>query len=213
MGFHVTSGRMATKQPHALSAGASVSATLVETTGPYNQVTGARSVPTRSPDVLESRFAPFGTFTTPVKNRLCRWAMAQAGHSVNHTCCAGSPQPHVRLEAGWPDHTCHHSTTAGTANPAMTARWKPTPRSTRASPRRGAGLCGSQPSASGASSESGGPSPSSARSASSGAPSIPCAGCVDTSDPLVTAGERTAGPSTALRTRGSQRRSRSARPS
>ncbi len=170
MGFHVTSRRMATKHPHALRAGASVSATLVEATGPNNHVTGARSTPTRSPDVLESRFAPSGTFTAPVKKRLWRWAMAHAGHSVNQTCCAGSPQPHVRLEAGWPDHTCHHRATAGTVNPAMTTRWKPMPRSARAIGLRGAGPRRCHPRTLGAAAASGGPSPSSARSASSGEP-------------------------------------------
>src|SRR5580700_5756587 len=87
--FHVTKGRMATKQPQALSAGARVSATLVEATGPNSQVTGASTTPTSVPDVFDNRLAPWGMLTTPEKNGLCRWAIAQAGHAVNQTCCAG----------------------------------------------------------------------------------------------------------------------------
>ncbi len=59
-GFQVTSGRMAAKQPHALSAGARVSATLVALTGPKSHVTGARTTPTSVPEVFESRLAPSG---------------------------------------------------------------------------------------------------------------------------------------------------------
>src|SRR5271165_6220466 len=107
-GFHVTSGRIAAKQAHALSAGARVSATLVAVTGPKSHVTGASTTPTNVPEVFDNRLAPSGTFTAPEKKRLWRWAMAQAGHAMNHTSCAGSPHPQVRVEAGWPDQTCHH---------------------------------------------------------------------------------------------------------
>ena len=122
---------MATKQPQALRAGASVSATLVAATGPNSHVTGARSAPTRVPDVFDSRFAPSGTLTAPEKNTLWRSAMAQAGHTVNHTCCAGSPQPHVRVDEGCPDQTCHHRATAGTVKPAIATAWNPMARTTR----------------------------------------------------------------------------------
>ena len=57
--------------------------------------------------------------------------MAQAGHAMNHTSCAGSPQAQVRVDEGWPDHTCHHSTTAGRLKRAMAPRWKPTARAAR----------------------------------------------------------------------------------
>src|SRR5271165_5974306 len=106
--FQVMRGRTAAKQPHALSAGARVSATLVAATGPKNHVTGASTTPTNVPDVFDSRLAPWGTFTAPEKKRSCRCAMAQAGHAMNHTSCAGSPQAQVRVDEGWPDHTCHH---------------------------------------------------------------------------------------------------------
>src|SRR5271155_4563715 len=111
--FQVTRGRMAAKQAHALRAGARVSATLVAVTGPKSHVTGASTMPTSGPDVFESRLAPCGTFTAPEKKTLCRCVMAQAGHAMNHTSCAGSPQPHVSADEGCPDHTCHHRTTAG----------------------------------------------------------------------------------------------------
>ncbi len=194
MGFHVTNDRTATKHPHALRAGANVSATLVETTGPNKTVTGARSTPTRSPDVLESRFAPLGTFTAPVKKRPCRWAMAHAGHSVNHTCCAGSPQPQVRLEAGWPDHTCHHRTTAGTANPTMAVRWNATPRSARAIGRRGDRPLRLPPFGDGRLLGVGRPLSfvGAGRPRAAGGAGGSSVGCVDTSVRLVTAGERTA---------------------
>ncbi len=91
---------MAAKQAQALSAGASVSATLVALTGPKSHVTGARTTPTSGPEVLESRLAPWGTLTAPEKKMLCRWAMAQAGQAMNQTSCAGSPQPQVSADAG-----------------------------------------------------------------------------------------------------------------
>jgi len=49
---------------------------------------------------------------------------------MNQTSCAGSPHEQVNVFAGCPDHTCHHKTTAGTANNAMTTTWKPTLRTT-----------------------------------------------------------------------------------
>src|SRR6202167_342065 len=130
--FQLTSGRIAAKQAHALSAGASVSATLVAVTGPRSQVTGARTMPTSGPEVFESRLAPCGTFTAPEKNTLCRWVMAQAGHAMNQTSCAGSPHPQVSTDEGWPDQTCHHRRTAGTVKQARARRWKPTVRHSRA---------------------------------------------------------------------------------
>src|ERR1700685_1931317 len=116
--FHLTRGRIAAKQAHALRAGASVSATLVAVTGPKSHVTGASTTPTNEPEVFESRLAPWGTFTTPEKKTLCRCVMAQAGQAMNQTSCAGSPQPHVSADEGWPDHTCHQRTTAGTVKQA-----------------------------------------------------------------------------------------------
>src|ERR1700756_4417648 len=53
---------------------------------------------------------------------------------MNQTSCAGSPQPQVKVFAGCPDQTCHHRTTAGTVNRAMTPRWKPTALAGRARP-------------------------------------------------------------------------------
>src|ERR1700721_3066649 len=97
-GFHVTSGRMAAKHAHALSAGARVSATLVAVTGPSNHVTGASTAPTRVPEVFDRRLAPAGTFTAPEKKRLWRCAMAQAGHAMNQTSWAGSPHPQVSVD-------------------------------------------------------------------------------------------------------------------
>ena len=104
---------MAAKQPQALSAGASVSATLVAATGPKSQVTGASTTPTSVPDVFDSRLAPWGTLTALEKNGLCRWAMAQAGQAMNQTSCAGSPQAQVSVVAGCPDQTCHHRSDGG----------------------------------------------------------------------------------------------------
>ena len=113
---------MATKQPHALSAGANVSATLVAATGPNIQVTGAITTPTSVPDVFDNKLAPWGTLTTLEKNGLCRWAIAHAGQAMNQTSSAGSPQAHVRVFAGCPDQTCHHRTIAGTVKRATTPR-------------------------------------------------------------------------------------------
>ena len=64
--------------------------------------------------------------------------MAQAGHAMNQTSCAGSPHPHVRVAEGCPDQTCHHRTTAGTAE---AGRWR------RRGSRRCArpGRCGCEP--------------------------------------------------------------------
>ncbi len=98
--FQVTSGRTAAKQPHALSAGARVSATFVAVTGPTSHVTGASTTPTNVPDVFDRRLAPRGTLTAPEKNRLWRCAMAQAGQAMNQTSCAGSPHPQVRVAEG-----------------------------------------------------------------------------------------------------------------
>lgn len=176
---------MATKQAHALSAGASVSATLVETTGPKAQVTGARTTPTRVPDVFDSRLAPSGTLTTPEKNGLCRWAMAQAGQAMNHTSWAGSPHAEVRVEAGCPSHTCHQRTTAGSAKSTMARAWKPTARATRSARLRGRGG-GSGAAAPGGSSPPGG---SGARSSGGGDRRV---GWVVTSVALVTPTERSA---------------------
>ena len=116
--FQPTSGRTAAKQAQALSAGARVRATLVALTGPKSHVTGASTTPTSGPDVLESRLAPCGTFTTPEKKMLCRWVTAQAGQAMNQTSCAGSPHPQVSDVEGWPDQTCHHKTMAGTVKHA-----------------------------------------------------------------------------------------------
>ena len=44
--------------------------------------------------------------------------MAHAGQAMNQTSWAGSPQPQVSADDGWPDHTCHHTTTAGTVKQA-----------------------------------------------------------------------------------------------
>ena len=70
--FHLTKGRMAAKQAHALRAGARVSATFVAATGPKSHVTGAATTPTSVPDVFDNRLAPSGTFTALEKKRLCR---------------------------------------------------------------------------------------------------------------------------------------------
>src|ERR1700733_7381456 len=129
--FHLTRGRIAAKQAHALTAGASVSATLVAVTGPKSQVTGARTTPTSGPEVFESRLAPCGTLTAPEKNTLCRWVMAQAGQAMNQTSCAGSPHPQVSTEEGWPDQTCHHRRTAGTVKQTRASSCRPTVRRTR----------------------------------------------------------------------------------
>ncbi len=51
---------MAAKQAHALSAGASVSATLVAAIGPKSHVTGASTTPTSVPEVFDNRLAPRG---------------------------------------------------------------------------------------------------------------------------------------------------------
>src|ERR1700722_15077940 len=188
--FQLTRGRMAAKQAQALTPGARVSATLVAVTGPQSQVTGARTTPTNVPDVFERRLAPPGTFTAPENTRLWRCAMAQAGQAMNQTSCAGSPHPHVSAVEGCPAQTCHHRTAAGTVKQASATTWKATvrrPRRIRPRPdgRRGrastpvsGGDVGSPPR----------PGPSAMVSA---------AGCADTSIPLVTAAERTAGPSVA----------------
>ena len=106
--------------------------------------------------------------------------MAQAGQAMNQTSCAGSPHPHVSAAVGCPDQTCHHKTTAGTVKQARATTWKPTARRPRPTwswaHRRertlpGVRPCGQRPVA-----------------------VVSGAGCVDTSIPLVTAGERTAGP-------------------
>ncbi len=166
--FQVTSGRRAAKQAQALSAGASVSATLVETTGPKAHVTGASTTPTSVPDVLERRLAPAGTLTMAEKKGLCRWVMAQAGQAMNQTSWAGSPHEQVMVEAGWPDHTCHQRTTAGTAKSTMATAWKPTARVTRSARLRGAGDGGGASSAaSGGSPPVGGSGATSAGSAGS----------------------------------------------
>ena len=96
--------------------GARVSATLVATIGPKAHVTGASTTPTSVPEVFESRLAPSGTLTAPEKKRLCRCAMAQAGHAMNQTSWAGSPQPQVSDAEGCPVQTSHHRTMAGTVN-------------------------------------------------------------------------------------------------
>src|SRR5579875_1644619 len=127
-GDQPTNRRRASQHPQALSPGARVSATLVATTGPHSQVTGLRTTPISVPEVFESRLAPKGTFTAPEKKTLAPWASAHAGHAMNHTSCAGSPQAQVRVEEGWPAHTCHHSTMAGTVKNAMRARWRTRPR-------------------------------------------------------------------------------------
>ena len=185
--FQVTSGRMAAKQAQALSAGARVSATFVDATGPNSHVTGASTTPTSVPDVFDSRFAPSGTFTAPENSRLWRCAMAEAGQAMNQTSWAGSPQPQVSAADGCPDQTCHHSTTAGTVKQKSATAWKATvrrPRPTRPWPVSTA----EEGSCSGSSTRSGSPS----SPLSPGA--VSCVGCADTSIPLVTAAERTAGP-------------------
>src|ERR1700722_14920684 len=184
--FQVTRGRMAAKQAHALTAGARVSATLVAVTGPKSHVTGARTTPTSGPEVFESRLAPCGTLTAPEKNRLWRWVMAQAGQAMNHTSCAGSPHPQVSAEEGCPDQTCHHKTMAGIVKQARARTWKPTARSgRRAAPGPARGRRNSSCAAAGV---------SPAAPLWPGSPGMmSSAGCVDTSIPLVTAAERTAG--------------------
>ncbi len=195
--FQVTRGRMAAKQPHALRAGARVSATLVVVTGPKSHVTGASTTPTSVPEVFDSRLAPSGTFTEPEKNRLCRWVMAQAGQAVNQTCCAGSPQAHVNVDDGCPDQTCHHSATAGRAKQTMATTWNPTARAARSAPLSWAGAAGrGRSSGSGASaSASARWSPRGKSSGSTDVPAMSCVGCVDTAFPTVTGAERTARPS------------------
>ena len=60
--------------------------------------------------------------------------MAQAGHAMNQTSWAGSPQPHVKLDDGCPDQTCHHRMTAGTVKQAMRDEVKGRPRRAHAAP-------------------------------------------------------------------------------
>src|ERR1700722_11785711 len=177
--FQVTRGRMAAKQAHALRAGARVSATLVAVTGPKSHVTGASTRPTSGPDVLERRLAPWGTITTVAKKTLCRCAMAQAGQAMNQTSWAGSPQPQVSADEGWPDQTCHHRMMAGNVKQARATTWKPMvrdPLNARLWPARWRG----------GTATADGPAGSVWLGMASGT------GCVDTSIPLVTAAERTA---------------------
>ena len=94
---------------------------------------------------------------------------------MNHTSCAGSPQPHVSDVEGCPDQTCHHSTTAGTVKQASATTWKPIVRRTGGTRSAAPGGCSASPWSPGSGSIMSG------------------VGCVDTSIPLVTAAERTAG--------------------
>ena len=164
-----------------------MSATLVEATGPKSHVTGASTTPTSVPEVLDSRLAPSGTLTAPEKNRLCRCAMAQAGQAVNQTCCAGSPQPHVSVDDGCPDQTCHHSTTAGTAKQTMATTWKPTARTARRARLAGTGGvglgCSSGAGASAAATSAATSVVTSKRSGPTGVPGVSYLGCVDTAFP------------------------------
>ena len=130
--FQVTTRRSATQHPQALSPGASVNATLLAATGPHRRVTGLSTNPIRVPDVFDKRLAPYGTLTAPEKNGLAACHNAQAGQAMNQTSCAGSPQAQVSVEVGLPDHTCHHSTTAGNVKATMHARWKSARRTARA---------------------------------------------------------------------------------
>jgi len=184
LAFQLTRGRTAAKQAQALSAGARVSATLVAATGPKVQVTGARRTPINGPEVFESRLAPCGTFTAPEKKTLCRWAIAQAGQAMNQTSCPGSPHPQESIEEGWPDQTCHHRTTAGIVKQARATRWKAIVRRVG----RPRSMLSAEDAASAVARRCGTALlwPDSPRMVSS-------AGCVDTSIPLVTAAERTAG--------------------
>ena len=57
---------------------------------------------------------------------------AHAGQAMNHTSWATSPHAHVRVEVGWPVHTCHHNTNAGTEKSRTATRWPRTTRRARA---------------------------------------------------------------------------------
>src|SRR5580658_7867338 len=130
-GFQFTKERTASQHPHALTAGAKVSATLVDTTGPHNHVTGLKTTPIRVPEVLDNRLAPKGTFTAWEKKRLAPCATAQAGQAMNHTSCAGSPHAQVRVDDGWPLQTCHHRAMAGSEKSTIHTAWRHSARTTR----------------------------------------------------------------------------------
>src|SRR6516165_3077766 len=85
---------MTTNAKNAVSAGASVEATLSEATGPQIQVTETSGRLRPSTEVWASRLMPPGWNIAVEKNGLCPWARAVAGHWKNHRNRAGSPQPH-----------------------------------------------------------------------------------------------------------------------
>ena len=93
-------------------AGARVSATLRDATGPNSQVTGANTTPSASSDVLSSRLTPDGWDMAVEKNGSSPWEMACAGQAKNHRNSALSPQPHVEVALGWCDQTFHHTINA-----------------------------------------------------------------------------------------------------
>src|SRR6185312_8397740 len=84
---------MTTNAKKAVSAGASVEATLSEATGPQIQVTGTSGRLSPSTEVCASMLMPPGRNIAVEKKGLCPWASAVAGHWKNHRNRAGSPQP------------------------------------------------------------------------------------------------------------------------
>ncbi len=93
-GVHGAQRRMTTNAKNAVSAGASVEATLSEATGPQIQVTGTSGRLRPSTEVCASRLIPPGWNSAVEKNGLCPCASAVAGHWKNQRNSAGSPQPH-----------------------------------------------------------------------------------------------------------------------
>ena len=95
---------------NAVSAGASVEATLSDATGPQIHVTGTSGMLSPVTEVLASRLMPVGWKSAVEKNGLCPCANAVAGHWKNHRNRAGSPQPQrVCVVAPW-DHAWAHNT-------------------------------------------------------------------------------------------------------
>ena len=121
-GLQLVNRLHAIQQPHALNAGASVSARVVEAIGPQAQVNGARTRPISGVLALTKRFVPFGAHTSELKNGLSPWDRAYAGQAVNQICWPASLHAHVAVVVRWPSHACQKRATAGKANTPMTPR-------------------------------------------------------------------------------------------
>jgi hypothetical protein len=96
------------------SAGARVSATFIDATGPHSQVNGASATPRATTLVSSSRLIPPGWNSQVECRTSCPWIRAKAGQRKNHRKRAASPQPQVATSVGREDHTCHHRPTPRT---------------------------------------------------------------------------------------------------